>query len=176
MEDHNGLCNANKTDGSGKCKRLAGFGTDHPGFGRCMNHGGTTESHRVSAARAQARKLAEEYDTDPSSALLYAVRLAAGAVEYIRGAIEDGSEEDGWRLARIYGEERDRLAKTAAMALNAGIAERAVRVAESQGRALAGVIQAVLGELQLTVDQQALVPGVVRAKIAELMEAGVIDG
>lgn len=38
-------CNARKADGSGYCSHAAGWGTDHPGHGRCKFHGGNTKDH-----------------------------------------------------------------------------------------------------------------------------------
>ena len=56
---------------------------------------------------------------------------------------------------RLYNEERDRLARTAKAALDAGIVERQVRLAESQGRELARVVVTVLAKLELTPEQAA---------------------
>lgn len=49
----------------------------------------------------------------------------------------------------VYSEWTDRAAKYAKMALDAGMAERRVRLAEAEGELLAGVIQAILGDLSL---------------------------
>lgn len=38
-DDH---CNGRKRDGSGYCGQTAGWGTDHPGTGRCKWHGGAS--------------------------------------------------------------------------------------------------------------------------------------
>ena len=46
-------------------------------------------------------------------------------------------------------------------AIKAGVEERRVRLAESQGELVAGVIRAILSDLGLTVEQQALVGEVV---------------
>lgn len=35
-------CNARKKQEEGYCKKPAGWGTDHPGLGRCRLHGGAT--------------------------------------------------------------------------------------------------------------------------------------
>ena len=45
----------------------------------------------------------------------------------------------------VYGEWIDRSAKHAKLALDAGVEERKVRIAEAQGELLAGVIKAILG-------------------------------
>lgn len=35
-------CGAYKTDGTGICRHIAGWGTDHPGSSRCRKHGGSS--------------------------------------------------------------------------------------------------------------------------------------
>lgn len=38
------------------CTRPAGWGTDHPGSGRCKLHGGKTPSHERAGQRARAEQ------------------------------------------------------------------------------------------------------------------------
>ena len=47
-------CGARKKQGPGTCTRPAGWGTDHPGFGQCKLHGGSTQSGTKAAAERQA--------------------------------------------------------------------------------------------------------------------------
>lgn len=67
-------------------------------------------------------------------------------------------------LVQLEGTERDRAAGFAAKAIAAGLAERAVRLAEKQHQIIAQLIQAVLSdpELGLTVEQQKAAPRVAR--------------
>lgn len=71
-------------------------------------------------------------------------------------------------LAKLEGEERDRCATFAAKAIAAGLAERQVRLAERQGELLAEVLRNVMADptLGMSVDQQALLPGVIRKHLA----------
>lgn len=62
---------------------------------------------------------------------------------------------------KLYQTERTHLVKVCAEAIKAGIEERRVRIAEAQGALVAQAIRAILGELQLTPEQQARVPDVV---------------
>lgn len=62
---------------------------------------------------------------------------------------------------RLYQQERAHLVKVCEAAIRAGIEERRVRLAESQGALVAEVIRKILGDLQLTPGQQALVSQVV---------------
>jgi hypothetical protein len=61
----------------------------------------------------------------------------------------------------LYREERGHLARVSKMCIDAGVASRLVALAEDQGRILASAIRAVLSALNLSPDQQALVPAVV---------------
>jgi hypothetical protein len=56
------LCGAAKRQGGGHCKKPAGWGTPHPGRGRCRLHGGST--------RSQSRRAAEQEIEDRASAIL----------------------------------------------------------------------------------------------------------
>ena len=62
---------------------------------------------------------------------------------------------------QLYFKERDHLAKICALALKAGIEERKVKLAESQGALVADVIRRILAALNLSPAQQALVPEIV---------------
>ena len=64
-----------------------------------------------------------------------------------------------WLL--VYREERGHLARTAKMAIDAGVAQRLVSIAEDQGRILASAIRAVLLALNLSPEQNALIPRIV---------------
>ncbi|MFC0626148.1 hypothetical protein [Kribbella deserti] len=73
-------------------------------------------------------------------------------------------------LVLLEAQERDRCAKLAKTAHDMGIAEREVRLAEQQGELLAGVIKRVLGDLDLTVEQQQRVPAVVGQHLRAVAE------
>lgn len=61
----------------------------------------------------------------------------------------------------LYREERAHMVKVSKLAIDAGIQERMVRIAENQGLMLATAIRAVLQALTITPEQQARVPHVV---------------
>lgn len=71
-------------------------------------------------------------------------------------------------LVQLEAQERDRCAKFAKTALDAGIAERQVRLAERQGELIAAVLRAVLSdpELGLTEQQMKAVPHVALRHLA----------
>ncbi|WP_024817085.1 hypothetical protein [Arthrobacter sp. 31Y] len=62
---------------------------------------------------------------------------------------------------QLYLKEREHLAKVCALALKAGIEERKVKLAESQGALVADVIRRILAALNLSPAQQAMVPEIV---------------
>jgi len=69
---------------------------------------------------------------------------------------------------QLYLKEREHLAKVCSLALRAGIEERKVKLAESQGLLVADVIRRILGALGLTPAQQLLVPEIVPRELRAL--------
>lgn len=86
--------------------------------------------------------------------------LPALMAETSRGA-QTFTDEREWLL--LYRAEREHAVKVAKMAIDAGIAERMVSIAEDQGRMLALAVRQVLDALSLTPQQVQLVPKVVPA-------------
>jgi hypothetical protein len=187
-------CGARKRQGEGTCHRPAGWGTDHPGVGRCKLHGGTTPSHRAAAERTRREqaasvaiaKLGLAVVVDPQQALLDLVHEAAANVAFYRmlvAQLDAGVDDplDGailppdvdpppvelmdraiagrvdpanWKaaphvLVAMYDAERDRLAKYSKLAIEAGLAEREVQLAERQGELVVRLITAVLDHADL---------------------------
>ena len=106
-------------------------------------------------------------DIEPHEALIWALRLSSSHVEYLRQEIARGdeSEDQLFRrevLYRQWNDERDRLATTAKMCLDAGVSEREIRLAERYGEAIARLVQGILGDLALNKRQQIEVPTIVR--------------
>lgn len=80
-------CGAKKRDGSGDpCRRPAGWGTDHLGFGTCKLHGGSTPNAGRHAITLEAARQVEEWggrlDVNPAEALLDLVQGKAAEVAY----------------------------------------------------------------------------------------------
>lgn len=115
----------------------------------------------VASALAEARRLGGSLDVDPHEVLLAQVQEAAANVAVLRvyvaelgvevasdGAIALPEQVIEWEksgthvparvhvLVGLYNEERDRLGKYAKLAIDAGVAERQVRVAETQAERL----------------------------------------
>lgn len=88
-KEPNEYCNGRKTDGSGYCQHEAGWGTDHPGVGRCKFHGGSTENYE--------KKIINEL-TEASEDASIAIRLQ---LKHLRKKLEDGEEVDVGDLDRL---------------------------------------------------------------------------
>ncbi|WP_154402723.1 hypothetical protein [Nocardioides speluncae] len=138
-------------------------------------------------------------EVDPHGALLEELHRTAGAVAWLEYVVRDleqgevvwgvtekvrkGSGEhpgtDTTKAARpnvwvqLYQQERKHLVEVAKACVSAGIEERRVRLAESQGVMLAAVVRGVLDRLDLDDRQRGLVSEVVPAVFrAHAIEAG----
>lgn len=158
-------CHAHRRDGT-QCRNHAIRGAHV-----CRMHGGTAPQTRAAAKRRldeqkaveQVRVLGLPRDVDPHIALLEEVHRTAGHVAYLNSMIGDfDSDAELKQYTRdkggltwekpavwveIYQHERTHLARVCKAALDAGVAERQVRLAEQQGQLLAKVIQGVLSDL-----------------------------
>ena len=184
-------CGAHPTGERGPCRLWKGWGTDHPGIGCCRKHGGNTPNGRKSARMETARRAVTTFglpvEVDPADALLQEVHRTAGHVAWLgeqvasidpdalvwgrtktvkgrsaQGLVDttdEGASLNVW--LQLYQAERKHLVQVCAAALAAGVEERRVKLAEQQGATLAGVIRAVLDDLGLSGEQQALVAEVV---------------
>lgn len=185
------LCGGKLLKRDGTCRRPAGWGTPHPGSGRCKLHGGCSPSHVASAIAAKIRDGTATYgaprDITPAAALLEEVRYAAGHVAWLRGKVAELEPEAlTWGLAEVaeknatefggtdrieraalnvwleaYHRERRYLLDVSKAALAAGVEERLVQLAEAQGLAVVAVLARVFDRLQLTGEQRQLAATVV---------------
>ena len=136
-------------------------------------------------------------DIDPGKALLEEISVTYAHVQWLREKVaeiegnqlvwgrtqhEDGIGPEGpidkttmkaepsvWY--QLYLKEREHLVKVTTAALKAGIEERKVRLAESQGELVARVIRGILEALNLTADQWQLVQTVVPQQLRAISEA-----
>lgn len=179
-------CGARKRQGEGLCGRPAGWGTSHPGEGACKLHGGATRTQTVGAERRQvereARRLLEELGearpvTDPAAELQRVageiVAMKDAAARIVQGLTSmryvgaTGAEQLRAEVA-VYERALDRAAKVLADMVKLGLEARQVGLAEAQGALVAQVVRAILGDLQLTAEQQARVPEVVPRRLRAL--------
>lgn len=184
-----GRCNARRTNGSGNlCRRYAGQGTEHPGIGQCSKHGGCTQSANQHAAKIREAKilgplLAAERERigdtpDAHAAVLEIVgerwawrrvleRRVAELVDdhapegpdAIYGPDHQGDMRPHVAVTMLREATRDHLA-ACKVAIDAGIAERYLRLAEDEAERVAQVLHGVLTELGVIDHPE--VPDVVR--------------
>ncbi|MCU1613130.1 MAG: hypothetical protein JWO98_670, partial [Frankiales bacterium] len=113
-----------------------------PGGGVCRFHGGAAvQVERRREARlvvAAARTMYSEdfAEREPGEVLLAAVRDVDAIVQQIKRQVERREELTGTDLLAL-GDWLDRAAKLSKAALDAGVQERQVRLAEQQGQLLA---------------------------------------
>lgn len=135
---------------------------------------------------------------DPHTALLEELHRSAGAVEWLGAVVADLERDDVvWGVAeqveKLAGEfpgidttkaakpnawvllwqaERKHLVDVSKACVSAGIEERRIRLAESQGQMLASVVRAVLDRLELTEPQRRLAGVVVPEEFRRVAELG----
>lgn len=185
QEEHQ-LCGSKLSGKDGVCKQPAGYGTDHEGYGRCKHHAGNTPAGKISGARAAVIGMAKVYgtprDIDPYDALLEEVQRSAGIVTWMDGKIAEMQDTDLIELTKeghkpavwvdIHRMERAHLARCCKMAIDAGIAERTVRLAEDQGRLLAAAVQEIVASLPLSASARQKAPAIIARVLREVPIAG----
>lgn len=150
-------------------------------------------------ASYEARVMGLPIDIDPMEGLLLVIRITAGEVAYCTDRISElapkkaivrhkkivsrASDMESYEEVETSTEvtlniwivtrqaAMDRFAKFCKMAIDAGVSERQVAVAEGIGQAMGHLISGVLGELGLTDAQKALAPDVVHKHLL-LLERG----
>jgi len=179
-----GRCNA-ATRAGGRCQQAKGYGTTHPGVGYCKYHGGRATSHALNAAKQQAVLMGAPLDINPVDALYWCIKITAGEVKFLSEQIAKVEKKDWYEstvlgkqmhiLVRERKEATTRLAQFSKDALALGLAERAVRLAENYGAAISRLLTGVLGELDLTREQQEIAPVAIRKHLLAMEGASVIN-
>jgi hypothetical protein len=186
-------CTGTNRESGERCRR-----PHRPGGKVCNKHGGNARAPREAADRRTAiKRVKQRMETygapvkiAPEHALLVEIHRTAGHVAWLEQQVhaltegelvwgvtrvKEGGEDRGvteeavpHALLRLYQEERAHLVKACAAALRAGVEERQVKLAESQGALVAQTIRAILGDLNLNATQKALVPLIVPQRLREL--------
>jgi hypothetical protein len=186
-------CGALKSDGT-ECKRVAGWGTTHIGIGRCHTHSGDTPALRKNAIVQEAAQfMGAPMDINPFDAIIWCIRITAGEVAWLSTKIAEVDKEGDWFedthfgkqmhiLQRTRADAQDRLVRYSRDAIQLGLAERAVRLAENFGVMLARLLENIAADLELSRKQKEIWPTIVRRQLI-LMEGGtppespdIIDG
>lgn len=196
-DDHARRCTAHNKKTGERCANWAAKGGNVCRFhGGNAPHVKAARQRRVEEAKltAAAVTLGLPLEIDPAEALLQAVWEAAGNVAFYRELVQhlehrwdemNKARENGKRpllepdlfgvpaihvVVGLYDQERDRLARYAKAAVDAGIAERRVQIAEQQGEQIANVFVLVLEDprVKLTPAQQTSLRLVAAEKLREL--------
>lgn len=163
------------------CRRPAGWGTDHVGYGCCKLHLGSTKKHSRGAAREEALTFArgvlgQELDVDPLEGVLMAVRLSYGIVDHWRHRLQNQNGDP------VTDDTRDQYARAVMdytrickLAIDAGVAERQIKIMERMAEQLSMLFEDLVAAAQATVVQRermmrAWVEGLAR------LEQPVIEG
>ncbi len=138
----------------------------------CRSHGSANARSRRKAERNKARvrigaflsQQGKEIDNvDPLEVLLYQLGWASGAARALGRLVSELEEVHGPNhtgtavphvLVRMWSEERDRAARLAKMAIDAGLAEKQVRLAERQGQVIAHIFTSVLDDDSLGLSRE----------------------
>lgn len=131
------------------CAMRKGWGTNHPGLGRCKYHGGRSPTHRRRAALQQLtnelRQLAMPEQVNPIQSLYDAVRVASWREQGLRTLLQAadnlaGPDHLGDERPAIVWQMHDtalrRKAEIAKMAVDAGLDSRMVQLAEREAEVL----------------------------------------
>ena len=156
-------CNA-KTRGGGKCMKSAGWGTSHPGIGKCKLHAGSVPSHiKAAASEEHRRMLGVKREISPEDALLECIQIRAGEITWLSERMAKLQEKDFieetmlGKQFHLYARERQAamrdLARFSQMAIQMNIEERRVRIAETYGETLANLLRGILDELMPHLDK-----------------------
>lgn len=179
-------CGAKKR-GGGLCNLASGWGTNHPGIGKCKMHGGSVPNHVKAAAKEEYRTLlGTPIEINPYEALLWCIKIRAGEVKWLSEKMKDLQEKD-WIEDTLVGKQfhlfaRERqaamrdLARYTQMAVSLGIAERVVKLAETYGELLANYTQGLLEDLWPHLDEEgrAKAPAIVRGRMLLIEEGSAI--
>jgi hypothetical protein len=163
-------CGAQKRQGAAgdTCTFVAGWGTDHVGFGHCRLHGGNTRNQRTAARAAQAdseaRQVLATLDVTPVGDPFTALSRLAGQVLAWQEAISSivnhlgdrvryegasGSEQLRAEIA-LYERAMDRTGHVLGMIAKLNIEDRMARVTERQADALVSALEAALAAAGVT--------------------------
>jgi hypothetical protein len=175
------------SSGEGVCLRSAGEGTAHKGYGPCYLHGGTLPEVSKKFIKIMEENLMATYgqprEVDPHAAVLEEVHRTAGHVAWLFDKIQQlGEDVEAKSLGdqtlhqftsmglkasvwvEMYQTERAHLLKASKSAVDMGVSERQVQLAEEQGRMIAMIMQQFIDsqEIGLTPAQRAVAPKVIR--------------
>lgn len=177
-------CGKPRKHGAGPCRRPAGWGTNHPGYGACKLHFGATRNGSKAAARQAAedgaRLLLAREGVDPiDDPLEELAGLAArgrALLDVLAGRINDldtGTDVERFRFELgLFERTTDRLGRHLEALARLDLDGRRVRVDTEMGRTFAALVGRILDDLALTAEQRAAARVAVPRRLAEVTAGG----
>lgn len=194
------FCGAQRRQADAKCRRPAGWGTDHVGTGSCKLHGGSTRNGKKAAqkavAKAAVRTLGLPIEIDPADALLQEVWRSQGHVVWYGEVVAQLRKGDlGWGITKekhggedwgstyeakqniylaLYNEERKHLARVSAEAIKAGVEQKRLDLETHRAELVVSMLGSIFDDLELTPEQAAKLDELVPRALTGLaaLEAG----
>lgn len=198
--DDSRYCGAQRRQADAKCRRPAGWGTDHVGTGSCKLHGGSTRNGKKAAqkavAKAAVRTLGLPIEIDPADALLQEVWRSQGHVVWYGEVVAQLRKGDlGWGITKekhggedwgstyeakqniylaLYNEERKHLARVSAEAIKAGVEQKRLDLETHRAELVVSMLGSIFDDLELTPEQAAKLDELVPRALTGLaaLEAG----
>lgn len=172
------FCGGEKRNGD-PCLREAGWGTDHPGTGKCKHHGGATTSGKDAATKELVASMATPIPVTPGQAIQAVLNLAAGQLAYCTAMAGGLTEEQMFemtdagavpnRWVRLQLSIMDRIKQYSRAAADMGIEERQMQLAEQQTRMISTLLERVMDQLELTKKQRKEVGPAIRQQLPALL-------
>lgn len=144
-------------DEAHRCRQYKGFRTTHPGTSTCWLHGGDSPGGKVAGMREAAENalaaLGVPEQLDPVASLFEAVRVAAWREQGLRRLLvvrprlfspDHAGDDREDVVSAMHDRALKRRAEVAKMAIDAGLDERIVRLAEAQGEVIHRILTAAL--------------------------------
>jgi len=168
-------CGGKKRQGEGTCRKPAGWGTPHPGIGRCKLHGGSTPNHRTAATEERARRELARLNLPPvEDPLTELARVAAEVVAWkdaiggkvneltsLRYEAGEGGEQLRSEVA-LWERALDRCERFLTAMARLNIDERLARISEAQAAAVIAAIAVACDVLRVTPEQRRMAIEAVR--------------
>jgi hypothetical protein len=162
-------CGAERRNSNGPCKRGAGAGTDHPGWGRCSWHGGCSPGGEMRAREDQVRAEVARLDLPPTDdpigelarvtaqVIAWKDAMAAQVNRLTALRYESEGEGGGEQLrseVALFERALDRCEKFLTAMAKLSIDERLAKVTEKQAQMAEQALLATLGEMGMDVGRQ----------------------
>jgi len=157
-------CRATSKRSHRQCQRFC-----PPGGVVCAMHGGSAPQVQARAMERAilADALLHNDRRDPHEVIEDAVNTMDQIKQWLTAQITHGDDRRPMDLERLI-DSVDRSMKYAKIAIDVGVEERKVRVSEQLGAQMALVLRSVFAGLQLTPEQQALIPSLMKAASSQL--------